>query len=234
MDNTDEPQDNSMGVENGLELEEEKAPAAKTGKETSKDAEIMKDKDKFVCFLNLFKTLNVNLPLIELIEKVPKYTKLLKEMMARRKKINVREQVNLSASCSVIISRQVPWKLKDSGRFSIPIEIGSIHFNRTLCDFGVRINLIPLSIFEKLRLGNLKTTQIKLQLPNLSSVHPNEVLEDVLVKEDREILILLRRPFLATSRSTIYLEKNELTMNINSETEIFKCGYQLNEENGGY
>ncbi|KAA3461948.1 acidic leucine-rich nuclear phosphoprotein 32 family member B-like [Gossypium australe] len=34
-----------------------------------------KDEDEFVSFLNLFKTLNVNLPLIELIEKVPKYTK---------------------------------------------------------------------------------------------------------------------------------------------------------------
>ncbi|KAA3483652.1 hypothetical protein EPI10_005802 [Gossypium australe] len=74
------------------------------------------------------------------------------------------------------------------------------------------------------------------------------VLEDVLIKvrsfiilvdfvvldfeEDRERSILLGRPFLATSRSTIDLEKNKLTMKINGEIEIFKCDHQLNEEDG--
>lgn len=42
-------------------------------------------------------------------------------------------------------------------------------------------------------------------------------------KEDQEIPILLGRPFFATSRSTIDLEKNELIMKINGETEVFKC-----------
>lgn len=63
------------------------------------------DEDKFVIFLNLFKTLNVNLQLIEQIEKVPKYAKFLKEIMSMRRKNKVGEQVNISASCSVIISK---------------------------------------------------------------------------------------------------------------------------------
>ncbi|KAA3473652.1 myb-like protein A [Gossypium australe] len=41
-----------------------------------------RDNDEFVCFVNLFKALNVNFSLIELIEKVPKYAKFLKEMVA--------------------------------------------------------------------------------------------------------------------------------------------------------
>ncbi|MBA0570638.1 hypothetical protein Golob_004257 [Gossypium lobatum] len=49
-------------------------------------------------------------------------------------------------------------------------------------------------------------------------------------EEDREIPILLGRPFLATSRSIIDLEKNELTIKINGEIETFKCGHQLNGE----
>ncbi|KAA3483922.1 Integrase, catalytic core [Gossypium australe] len=141
----------------------------------------------------MFKTLNVNLPLIELIEKVLKYSNFLKEMMARRNKI------------SVIISRQVPRKLKDPGSFSISIEIGSIHFNKALCDLGATINLMPLSIFQKLGLGDIKTTQI------MSLVRPKGVLEDVLIKvqsfiipadfvvldfeKDPEVPILLGRPF---------------------------------------
>ncbi|KAA3486812.1 Retrovirus-related Pol polyprotein from transposon 17.6 [Gossypium australe] len=130
--------------------------------------------------------------------------------MSRRRKIKVGEQVSINASCSSIISRGVPKKFKDPRSFTIPIEIESIHFNRALCDLG-------------------------------ASIHPKSVLEDVLVKvcsfiipidfvvldfeEDREIPILLGRPFLATFRSTIDLEKNELTMKINSETKFFKCGY---------
>ncbi|KAA3483764.1 Retrovirus-related Pol polyprotein from transposon opus [Gossypium australe] len=49
-------------------------------------------------------------------------------------------------------------------------------------------------------------------------------------EEDREIPILLEKPFLATSRSTIDLEKNELMTKINGETQTFKCGHQSSEE----
>ncbi|KAK5836361.1 hypothetical protein PVK06_012147 [Gossypium arboreum] len=42
VDNTNEPQESSIEVENGPELEEENAPAAKTGKETPKYAKITK------------------------------------------------------------------------------------------------------------------------------------------------------------------------------------------------
>ncbi|KAA3480284.1 Aspartic peptidase [Gossypium australe] len=115
------------------------------------------DEDEFLSFFNLFKAINVNLPLIELIEKVPKYDKFSKEIMSRRRKI----------------------KLKDPGSFTIPIEIGSIHFNRALCDLGAK---------------DLKNTQITLQLADRSSVHPKRVLEDVLVKY--EILKKIKRyPF---------------------------------------
>lgn len=72
-------------------------------------------------------------------------------------------------------------------------------------------------------------------------MHPKGVLEDVLVKVrsfivptdfvildfegDCEIPILLGKPFLVTSKSTIDLEKNELTMKINGEIETFKCNH---------
>ncbi|KAA3480559.1 bromodomain-containing protein [Gossypium australe] len=133
------------------------------------------------------------------------YTKFLKEIMSRRRKIKVDEQVSISTSCSTIIPRWVPQKLKDPGSFTISIEIGSIYFNRSLCDLRASINLMPLFGLKKLG----------------SSFHPRSVLEDVLVKvrsfiipadfvvldfeEDCEISILLGKPFLAISRSTIDL-----------------------------
>ncbi|KAA3471041.1 signal transducer and activator of transcription A-like [Gossypium australe] len=208
MDDIDELQDNFLEVEDRPEPDRENEPTIETGKETPKDVEITK-----VPFPSRLeeRTLNVNIPLIELIDKVPKYAKFLKNMMVRRKKIKVGEQV--------------PRKLKDPRNFIIPIEIRSVHFNRALCNLGASINLMSLSVFEKIRLGNLKTTQITLQLGDRSSVHPKGVLDDMLVKvqsfiiptnfgvldfkEDHEISILLGRPFMATSRSTIDLEKND-------------------------
>ncbi|KAA3461687.1 hypothetical protein EPI10_028239 [Gossypium australe] len=161
---------------------------------------------------------------IHLIEKVPKYAKYLKEIMSRRRKIKTGEQ-------------KLP-KLKDPGSFTMPIEIGNIHFSKALCDLGANINLMLLHISEKLRLRELQYTQVTLQLAEKSSVQLKGVLEDVLVKvrrtifiilsfeEDREIPILLVGPFLATPRSTIDLENNDLKMRINVETEIFKFGHR--------
>ncbi|KAA3483596.1 Retrovirus-related Pol polyprotein from transposon opus [Gossypium australe] len=132
--------------------------------------------------------------------------------------------------------------MKEPRSFTIPINIGSIHFKKALCDLGASKKLMPLSIYEKLGVGDLKNTQIILPL----AYRFIGELEDVLVKvrsfispknfvvldfeEDREIPILLGRPFLATFRSTIDLEKNELKMKINGETETFRCGSYQSEE----
>ncbi|KAA3480054.1 Transposon Ty3-I Gag-Pol polyprotein [Gossypium australe] len=143
-------------------------------------------------FLNLFKSFNVNLPLLELIDKIPKYAKYLKEIMARHKKI--------------IKGYILKWS------FTILVEIGDKHFSKALCDLADR-----------------------------SLVRPKGVLEDVLVKlrgyiipvdfvvlnfvEDQEIFVLLGRSFMATSKSTIDLEKYKLIMKIDGKIEAFKCGH---------
>ncbi|KAA3484448.1 hypothetical protein EPI10_006532 [Gossypium australe] len=44
-------------------------------------------------------------------------------------------------------------------------------------------------------------------------------------KEDRKISILSGRPFLATYKSTIDLEQNELIIKIDDEIELFKSGW---------
>ncbi|KAA3484741.1 acidic leucine-rich nuclear phosphoprotein 32 family member B-like [Gossypium australe] len=49
-------------------------------------------REEFVSFLNLFKSLNVNLPLLDLIEKVLKCAKYLKEIMSKCRKIKTEEQ----------------------------------------------------------------------------------------------------------------------------------------------
>jgi len=55
-------------------------------------------------------------------------------------------------------------KLKYQGSFSIPCTIGNSHFEKALCDHGVSINLMPLSVFRKLGLGKATPTTLSLQL----------------------------------------------------------------------
>ena len=58
---------------------------------------------------------------------------------------------------------------------------------KALCDLGASINLMPLSVFRKLRIGDVKPTMVSLQLAERSIKHPKGVLENVLVKVDKFI-----------------------------------------------
>ena len=125
----------------------------------------------------------------------------------------------LTEESSAILQKKLSPKLKDPGSFTIPCTIGKSYFDRALCDLGASINLMALSIFRKLGLGEVKTTTISLQLADRSIKYPRGVIEDVLVKvdkfifptdfivldidEDEEIPLILGRTFLATGRTLI-------------------------------
>jgi len=84
-----------------------------------------------------------------------------------------------------------------------------------MCDLGASVSLMPLYIYERLGIGELKSTRMTLQLADRSVKYPNGIIEDVLVKvgeiyiptdfvvmemeEDNQVPILLGRPFLATA-----------------------------------
>ena len=135
----------------------------------------------------------------------------MKDIMSRKRRLLDFEIVNLTEECSSILQRKLPHKLKDPGNFKIPCKIGNSIFERALCDLGASINLMPLSIFRWLGLGEAKPMTVTLQLADRSLKHPRGVIEDVLVKvdkfifptdfivlnmeEDREIPIILGKPF---------------------------------------
>ena len=118
-----------------------------------------------------------------------------------------------------ILQKKLLPKLKDPGSFTIPCSIGNASFKKALCDLGASINLMPLSIFKKLNLGEARPTIMTLQLANRSLKHLRGIIENVLVKvdkfiflayfivldmeEDKEFPIIIGRPFLATGRAVI-------------------------------
>ena len=77
---------------------------------------------------------------------------------------------------------QLPPKLKDLGSFSIPCKIGNFQFEKALCDLEASINLMLLSMFRKLGLGEATQMTVSLKLADRSVKYPRGVIEDVLVK----------------------------------------------------
>ena len=113
---------------------------------------------------------------------MPNYAKFLKEIPSKKKKIAREGLVNLTATCSAVIQRSFPAKMKDPGSFTIPCSIGKYEFKKALCDSRASINLMPLSMVQRLSLGELTPTKIILQMADKSMAQPEGVLEDVLVK----------------------------------------------------
>ncbi|KAK6123405.1 hypothetical protein DH2020_042849 [Rehmannia glutinosa] len=157
--------------------------------------------------------------------------------MSKKRKLGEFETVKLTEECNAILQRKLPQKLKDPGSFTIPCTIGASIFNKALCDLGASINLMPLSVFRKLGLGEVKPSTITLQLADRSLTYPRGIIEDVLVKvdkfifpadfvvldmeEDREVPLILGRPFLATGRALIDVQRGELTLRVNEEEVMF-------------
>ena len=142
---------------------------------------------QFYKFIDIFKSLHISRPFVDMLEQMPKYAKFLKEMLSNKRKLVDNEKVMLTEECSTILQRKLPPKLKDPRSYTIPCTIGDFDFDKVLCDLGASVNLMPLSIFRKLEIGEVKPTTVCLQFMDRSIKHPRGIIEDVLVKVDKFI-----------------------------------------------
>jgi len=113
---------------------------------------------------------------------MPPYTKFLKDLFTKKGKYINNESILVEGNYSAVIHRKLPHKLKDPGNMTIPCSIGDVSVGKALIDLGASINLMPLSMCQ--RIGNLKIalTRMTLQLADHSITRLSRVVEDVLVK----------------------------------------------------
>ena len=162
---------------------------------------------------------------------MPLYAKFLKDILSKKRKIAKDGIVNLTATCSAVIKRGLPEKMKDPGSFTIPCTIGEFEFQKALCDSGASINLMHYFVAKKLSLGQITPTTVTLQMADRTLEKPEGIIEDVLVKpvdfiildmeEDSQVPLLLGRPFLATGAALIDMQKGILTLRVREETADF-------------
>ena len=168
---------------------------------------------------------------------MPLYAKFLKEILSKKRRFADKGVVNLTATCSAVIKKNFPEKMKDPGSFTISCTIGGFEIQKGLCDSGASINLMLLSLARRLSLGELTPTTVTLQMADRTMEKPEGVIEDVLVKvgkfifpvdfiildieEDSQVPLLLGRPFLATGAALIDMQKGVLTLRVGEEASDF-------------
>ena len=135
--------------------------------------------------------------------------------------------------------------MQDPGSFTIPYKMGQADMGKALCDSGASINLMPLYVAKRLSFGELTPTAMTLQMANRTLAHPEGILEDVLIKvgkfifpmdfvvidieEDKQVPLLLGRPFLAIGAALIDVKKGELTLRVGDEAVHFNLNHSLNQ-----
>ncbi|XP_050918452.1 uncharacterized protein LOC127135866 [Lathyrus oleraceus] len=117
---------------------------------------------QFKKFMELLKHIHIIVPFMEAITQIPSYAKLLKEILSNKRKLDNNSTVGLTEECSAIIQNNMPPKLKDPWSFSIPCVISKYVINKALFDLGASMNLMPLSICERLDSQGLKPTNMSL------------------------------------------------------------------------
>ena len=183
----------------------------------------------------------INLPLLEAIQKMPAYGKFFKELNKEKYRFRPKNQERLDENASAVIQKRLPPKLKDPGSFIINITIGGEDQVRAMLDLGASINLMPFSIYRKLGLNELKPTKMSLILADQSARQPRGIVEDVLIQVDKLIIpadfvvlemetdpdekdsvILLGRPFMATAKAVINVHEGKLTLKVLDEVVEYK------------
>ncbi|XP_042030157.1 uncharacterized protein LOC121777084 [Salvia splendens] len=170
-------------------------------------------------FLEVMSKVHIYIPLVEALQQRPKYAKFLNDVVAKKRKWGKYETVGLTENCSAIIRKGLPTKYKDPGSFTLSCVLGNNVEVKALCDLGASINLMPLSFYRKLNIENIRPTSIILQMANISTTTPRGIVEDVL--EDKNVTLILGRPFLATWGAMIDVQKGELTLQMHNESITF-------------
>ncbi|XP_073152066.1 uncharacterized protein [Henckelia pumila] len=212
----------------------------KEAENTSEELEKSKKTDYENEVLETFRKVEINIPLIDEIKKIPRYAKFLKDLCTNKRRLRGDEKVSVVENVSAVIKNSLPNNCKDPVMFTMPCVIGNLKIEYAMLDLGESINVMPYSIYCALNLGPLKETRVVIQLADRSNAYPEWVVEDVLVQVKELIfpadfyilrmeensmsnspLILLGRPFMKTTRTKIDVDDGTLSVEFDGEIVKF-------------
>ncbi|XP_022860055.1 uncharacterized protein LOC111380658 [Olea europaea var. sylvestris] len=95
--------------------------------------------EQFAKFLDIFRKLHVNIPLIEALSQIPNYAKILKEILSKKRRLIDFETIKLNEECGDILQNKLPPKQQDPESLKISYSIGNDSNFNCLCDLGANI-----------------------------------------------------------------------------------------------
>nr|GEZ15938.1 reverse transcriptase domain-containing protein [Tanacetum cinerariifolium] len=165
-------------------------------------------KDK--CF-KTFQDLNFNISFVDALILMLKFGQTIKSLLTNKEKLFELTRTPLNEHCSAVLLKKLPEKLGDPDKFLIPHDFPRMDECLALVDLGARINLMPLSVWNKIFVPELSPTCMTLELMDCLISRPVRVAKDVFVK----------RSLLKTEHALIDVYEGELTLRVGNKAITF-------------
>jgi hypothetical protein len=171
----------------------------------------------------------------------------MKDIVSNKRKIPNEEISTLLANYS--FNGKVPKKLGDPAIPTIPCSIKNNYVRTTLCNLVAGVSVMPFSLYKRLHLEKLISTDISLQMADKSTTIHVGICEDVPVQvannfliltnfvvlempEDDNMSIILGRTFLNTAGAVIDCNQGKVTFNINDKEHIVYFPKKIDKKYG--
>nr|GEX52728.1 hypothetical protein [Tanacetum cinerariifolium] len=181
-------------------------------------------------FMEIFRDLHFKLSFADALVHMPKFSPMFKKLLNNKDKLIKLTKTPLNENCSAVVLKKLSEKL------------------------GASINLMPLSIWKKLRLPTLNDTKMVLELADRTISKPTGVAENVFKKvekfcfpadfvvldfiadprvplilgrpflTDPRVPLILGRPFLSTAHAIIDVHGREIILRQDEQSLTLKCG----------
>nr|GFB13925.1 reverse transcriptase domain-containing protein [Tanacetum cinerariifolium] len=190
-------------------------------------------------FIEIFRDLHFELSFADALVHMPKFAPMFKKLLNNKDKLIELTKTHLNENCFAVVLKKLLEKLGDPGGFLIPCNFSEFDNCLALADLGASINLMPLSIWKKLRLPTLNDTKMVLELADRTISKPTGVAESVFVKvrkfyfpvdfvvldfiADPRVLLILGRPFLSTAHAIIDVYKGQIILRHEKQSLTLKC-----------
>nr|GEZ50455.1 reverse transcriptase domain-containing protein [Tanacetum cinerariifolium] len=191
-------------------------------------------------FMEIFRDLHFELSFADALVHMPKFAPMFKKLLNNKDKLIELTKTPLNKNCSAVVLKKLPKKLGDPGRFLIPCDFSEFDNCLALADLGASINLMPLSIWKKVRLPTLNDTKMVLEFADQTISKPTGVAENIFVKvgkfyfpanfvildfvADPRVPLILGRLFLSTTHALIDVYEGEIILRHDDQSLTLKCG----------
>nr|GEY40816.1 hypothetical protein [Tanacetum cinerariifolium] len=171
--------------------------------------------------------LDFNISFADALILMPKFSSTIKSLLTNKEKLFELARTPLGEHFSTVLLKKLPENLGDPGKFLIPCDFPGMDECLALADLDASINLMPLSVRNKLSLPELYPMCMTLELTDRLISCPVGVAKDVFVKTGRALIDVYE------GELTICVGNKAITFNLD-QTSRYSADYDAMSVNRIY